>query len=517
MTGTPSLTNIQSFISAHTGLHVDEKDLSATINSRLRHVSLQSPDDYCTFLSSDTPESKHEWKVLYQTITTGESFFFRDKGQFSLLRNTILRELIEHNRDKRTLRLWSAGCSTGEEPYSLAIVVNELIPDIHLWDVTVIGTDINENAVEKASRGIFGDWSFRMVPKDVIATYFIRKKGNYEIEPRIRRMVTFRQGNLIKDNYPDIITGIFDMDLIVCRNVFIYFQPENISLALGKLTKSLRDGGYLLTGHAELQAVPHTGLLPIAYPDSIIFRRSDKAHKKHTELPVNFLPVQNVPIQHIPVQQVPIKKVEKHTALRKPAAQVIPQKSAERATAVRPYIQPSGPIAESKELLNGGKYPQVIEKMRFFLIDNPKQSEAYALLAEAYANTGDLANAASVCKEAIAINPLDTRPYYLLAHISEEYGNHEEGKDMLKRVIYLNPNCVAAYLELSTIYENTGDATKARNLKETALSILESMPPDMEIEFYSGMRAKELLAELKKSHAATGSQRGAHNLKVRKS
>ncbi|MBF0465019.1 MAG: tetratricopeptide repeat protein [Nitrospirae bacterium] len=498
----PSLTNIQSFISAHTGLHVDEKDLNATIHSRLRHVSLQSSDDYCAFLATDSPESRHEWRVLYQKITTGESFFFRDKGQFSLLRNTILKELIEYNKEKRTLRLWSAGCSTGEEPYSLAIVINELIPDIHMWDITVIGTDINESALDKAAKGIFSDWSFRMVPKDVIATYFIRRKGHYEIEPRIRRMVTFKQGNLIKDNYPDIISGIYDMDLIICRNVFIYFQPENITIALNKLTKSLRDGGYLLTGHAELQAVPHHDLMPIAYPDSTIFRRSDKVHKRHTEPLVSFLPPQIIPVQHIPV-----KKSEKHHSHKTPSTYATPQKSAiKRAAAVRP--SPSVLVDEAKALLKDGKYPQVIEKMRFFLIDNPKQSDAYALLAEAYANTGDLTNAAAVCKEAIAINPLDIRPYYLLAHIAAEYGNLEEGKDMLKRVIYLNSGCIAAYLELSAIYEHTGDTAKALKLKDNALSILDSLPPDTEIEFYSGLTVKELLVQLNNSYVAPKAKSG---------
>ncbi|MEO5358159.1 MAG: tetratricopeptide repeat protein [Nitrospirae bacterium YQR-1] len=495
MSNSPSLTTIQSFISAHTGLHVDEKDLNTTISSRLRHVSVDSVDAYCTFLTADTPESKHEWKVLYQTITTGESFFFRDKGQFSLLRNIILKELIEHNRDRRTLRLWSAGCSTGEEPYSLAIVVNELLPDIHLWDISIIGTDINESAIEKAIKGHFSEWSFRMVPKDVISAYFIKRKGHYEIDPHIRRMVNFRQGNLIKDTYPDVIAGICELDLIICRNVFIYFQPENISIALRKLTQSLRHGGYLLTGHAELQAVPLRGLVPVTYPDSTIFKRGEKDHKNPAELPINF-----VPLAHIPVVHIPVKKIEKSTQGKKIHTQAAHQKS----TAVEPIKKKpdirkaSGFMDEANALLEAGQYPKVIEKMKYHLTDNPNSSDAYVLLAEAYANTGDLANAAVACKEAIAINSLDIRPYYLLSHIAQEYGNEEEGKDMLKRVIYLDANCVAAYMELSILYENSGDVLRAEKLKETALNILEKLPSDKKIDFYGSLSAGELLRQLKK-------------------
>ncbi|MBF0321295.1 MAG: chemotaxis protein CheR, partial [Nitrospirae bacterium] len=264
---------MQEFISAQTGLSVTDKDLKSTVTSRMKDLGFDNVTDYCRFLESDSTETKNEWKRLCQIITTGESFFFRDKGQFYLLRNTVLKDIIEANRDRRTLRIWSAGCSTGEEPYSLAITAFELIPDIHLWDVAIIGTDINEDAIDRARRGIYGEWSFRMVNPEITSTYFKRKKGMYELDERIRRMVVFRQGNLIRDTYPDAAAGICDMDLILCRNVFIYFQPDNISLAIGKLAQTLRKDGYLITGHAELQAVTLPGLVPVTYPQSVVYRR----------------------------------------------------------------------------------------------------------------------------------------------------------------------------------------------------------------------------------------------------
>jgi chemotaxis protein methyltransferase CheR len=513
---TLSIAYIQDFISAHTGLSVTDKDLRSTVTSRMKELGFDDVGEYCRFLEADSDETKKEWKRLCQIITTGESFFFRDKGQFYLLRNTVLRDIIEANKDRRTLRIWSAGCSTGEEPYSLAITAFELIPDIHLWDVAIIGTDINEDAIIKARRGLYSDWSFRMVAPDVISTYFKRRKALNELDERIARMVVFRQGNLIRDAYPDATAGICDMDLILCRNVFIYFQPDNISLALGKLSQTLRKGGYLITGHAELQAVELPGLVPVTYPQSVVYRRLiDLPAEQEKPPPTNY-------VNFKPTKQISIINFRKNVKIDKPVS--APQKTADtRAGASgvgaakakakgdpikRAFLPPAeGPYAEAQALYKEGRYPLVIEKTTRFLREHPRHYDAHVLLARAYANTGDLKRAAEACANAVEVDSLRPAPYYMLAHIAEERGKTDEAREMFKRVIYLNSRCVAAYIELGAIYEHEGDIGRGHKLTETAIEILEGLPEGSAVEFYDGMTAGELLAHLRKSNKIKGQRR----------
>lgn len=492
------MSYLQEFISAHTGLSVGDKDLRTTVTSRMKDLGFSHVDEYCRFLETDTHESKDEWKQLCQIITTGESFFFRDKGQFHLIRNTILNNIIDANKDRRSIRIWSAGCSTGEEPYSMAITVLELLPDINHWDVSIIGTDINADSIEKARRGVFSDWSFRMVDPDIIATYFKRRRGMYELDERIVRMVVFRQGNLIRDSYPDASAGIFDIDLIICRNVFIYFQPENIALALGKLSKTLSRGGYLITGHAELQSVKLPGLVPVTYPQSIVYRRL-------IDRPEAEQPTPQSTVIFSPAKQISTINVGKNVKLDRPAS--TPHKTLEAKAAASggkakgSYGQSSGDglFLEAQSLFKEGRYSLVIEKTTKFIKDNPRHYGAHVLMAQAYANTGDLRRAADACAGAIGVASMKIEPYYMLAHIAEEQGKTEDAREMFKRVIYLDANCVAAHIELSAIYERDGDVKRAVKLKESAVAILEGLPAERAIEFYDDVTAGELLAHLKKS------------------
>src|SRR4028118_1611340 len=160
------LQRFQQLIATHTGLQIREQEreaLGRTLLGRARALQLAAPEQYYGLLESGSAHGAAEWKQLIVLLTNQESYFFRDKGQFTLLQERILPELIKANRERRTLRLWSAGCSTGEEPYSLAILVDQLLPQRESWSVFILGTDIEEGALEKARRGIYSPWSFRLV------------------------------------------------------------------------------------------------------------------------------------------------------------------------------------------------------------------------------------------------------------------------------------------------------------------------------------------------------------------
>ncbi|MFA6311055.1 MAG: protein-glutamate O-methyltransferase CheR [Sterolibacterium sp.] len=180
----------------------------------------------------------------------GETYFFRDHGQFDLLRLRLLPALIESRRRARTLRLWSAGCASGEEAYSLAMLVDMLLPERDGWSILILGSDIDETALAKARRGRYGQWSFRMTPPMLRQRYFRRTGDEWALDERIRCMVTFHVVDLIGEPFPG--GELQDMDLILCRNVFIYFGAEVVSTVARKLARALSKGGYLMSGHTEL-------------------------------------------------------------------------------------------------------------------------------------------------------------------------------------------------------------------------------------------------------------------------
>ncbi|MBI4531305.1 MAG: chemotaxis protein CheR [Candidatus Latescibacteria bacterium] len=263
-------------IALHAGLDIPERDgqrFSETTSGRVRSLKLSTPERYYQFLETDTAESRVEWEGLMAQLTVGESYFFRDEGQFALLRNSVLPELIERNIRRRSLRIWSAGCSSGEEPYSLAVLVSEALGGRGDWKVVILGTDINREALEKARRGVYSEWSFRMVEPGLRVRYFHRRGDEWELDMRIREMVTFRSMNILKDPFPDLASDLHSLDLILCRNVFIYFDRDAVSPVLRKFEETLHEGGYLITGHGELHGQKLGRLRTRVFSESVVYQR----------------------------------------------------------------------------------------------------------------------------------------------------------------------------------------------------------------------------------------------------
>ncbi|MBW3584979.1 MAG: tetratricopeptide repeat protein, partial [Cyanobacteria bacterium 0813] len=269
-------------IAAHTGLQIrpqDRSGLCQKLLTRMKAVKIPFPEKYYQMLATPSLESQSEWRELALLLTTNESYFMRDKGQFSLLEKVIFPELIANKRKlhetlgiKPTLRIWSAGCSTGEEPYSLVIILKQLIPDWEKWNILVLGTDINQEVIEKAQRGIYSLWSFRLVDPELQRRYFDRGKIDWKIDRNLRKLVSFSCVNLVTDNFPNIYTDINNMDLILCRNVFVYFENQYISQVLKKFAKTLRPGGYLMTGHAEVHNHVMHDFQPKVFPESVVYQ-----------------------------------------------------------------------------------------------------------------------------------------------------------------------------------------------------------------------------------------------------
>ncbi|VXD19600.1 Chemotaxis protein methyltransferase [Planktothrix serta PCC 8927] len=506
-------------IATQTGLSIRLQDyagLAQKIKMRVKALKLPNPQAYLNLLSTDTPTSQQEWKQLIPLITTIESYFFRDQGQINLLRKVILPELIASRHQTKTLTLWSAGCSTGEEPYTLSILLQQLIPDWVSWNIHILATDVNEEALQKARQGLYTPWSFRMVDLELRNQYFLPQGQNWKINALTQYSVDFFNLNLVKDiyYYPNY-TPIQDVDLIICRNVFVYFAKEYINQVISKFYNVLKPRGYLITGHAELQNQDNLKLFQAKiYPESMIYQRPtidlvQESLRGQENLIVDRVNILDNLLSSSWKSQVHTR-LDQHSDNHQSETSKLPQKSLEEAKRyfknkqygiaiqkAEQFLQTHNSYLRNREL-EIARQEERTENTKNLKAET--QFDAYYLLAQASANLGQYEQATFYCQKAIEIDSLSILTYYLLLHIAQEQEDLAGAKLLSKRIIYLLPSSIPAYLELASIYEMEEDYTRAAKMYNTALELLKSLPPSMAIEHLEGVTAQDLIVFLEKKH-----------------
>ncbi|MDM8541982.1 CheR family methyltransferase [Desulfococcaceae bacterium HSG9] len=482
----------KKIIVERTGLYLrtqDNEKLIQAVNRRTAILKLSSAHEYYCQLSDDSHSQSPEWQKFILMLTTAETFFFRHKGQFGLLRDHILPQILWKHRHDRTMRLWSAGCSTGEEPYSLAMLINELLPDWERWNILLLGTDINASAIAKAKTGIYGDWSFRMVDPDIKKRYFKYKSG-WVIDRHIRAMVTFRTGNLRQDPFPDTASQIYDIDLILCRNVFIYFTFEAISAVVKKFCAALTDEGFLMTGYNELHGQNLHNLKARSFQTSTIYQQNNVTKSQMPGITSKAKSSQSVKIGQsgTALTAPPNNRFAPHVT----GDFLITHSQSDKKPASEP--QPSNNFTVSIEtgLPEKADVRAIDKSAKVTPDDTADKIEALYLKAKSYANSGKLAKAITFCRQIMAMENSDINSCYLLACIMQEKGEPETAKKYLKRIIYFHPDYIAAYVELAALYEAEHDFKWAKKMWLTALNLLAQVSPDDLIAPYDQVRALTL-------------------------
>ncbi len=220
------------------------------------------------------PDSDPEIQAFVSRMAVGETSFFRNQPQFEALATQVLPGLIDARTAASDLRLrvWSAGCSSGEEPYSIAILLAELIPDWQQWDIRILGTDLNPFALRRAGDALYSEWSFRETDPEILARYFKRVAKLWRLDHPCRAMVSLRRLNLATDPIPDAELGIDDLDLILCRNVTIYFDRALTERLAQSFFETLAPGGWLIVGHTEPDTQTYDRFEVHEFPDTIVYR-----------------------------------------------------------------------------------------------------------------------------------------------------------------------------------------------------------------------------------------------------
>jgi chemotaxis protein methyltransferase CheR len=286
------LAVLSDLVGRWTGLHFPQERYAELERGLVRaskdfgHGGTSSFVNFCL----TTPElTADQVQTLAWHLTIGETYFLRGGQTFGVLEREVLPEFLLARKDgERQLRLWSAGCAGGEEPYSLAITVSRLVPDLSNWNMTILATDINTRALQKANEGIYSNWSFRDTPDWLRPQFFAKtSSGDWAIRPEIKRRVTFSYLNLAADPYPSLATNTNAMDIIFCRNVLMYFSADTMRRVVGRLHDALREGGCLFVAPSEASHEFFPQFERVATQGEIYYRKdgAGASHAHHSARP----------------------------------------------------------------------------------------------------------------------------------------------------------------------------------------------------------------------------------------
>ena len=267
---------LRDFVHEQFGIFYDDtqrSSLRSRLAGRLTLLGLLSFEDYYRHLRF-APERAVELGHMVSHLTNNETYFFREQAQLQVLADRVLGSLKERKSKsgERSLRLLSAGCSTGEEALTLAMIVYESAQFFWNWDVKVFGMDLDPEALDKANRGLYHQNSLRTVTPEKLERYFLRDGKAVRVKDTIRRLVNLRQGNLLE---AESYRGLFPLDVIFCRNVLIYFSDGAIRRAVRQFHDALAPGGYLFLGHAESLARITNAFTPIRFQGALVYQKAE--------------------------------------------------------------------------------------------------------------------------------------------------------------------------------------------------------------------------------------------------
>ena len=468
------LVRFSDFLAARIGLFFPpnrRQDLALGIKAAARYLGCDRAEQ-CIRQLMLAPLAREQIEILASHLTVGETYFFREKKSLVVLENHLLPELIRDRRQQGQLhlRIWAAGCASGEEAYTLAILLSRLIADLEDWQIHILATDINPLALQKAARGLYGKWSFRETPPESIARYFVRRDRRWEILPHLKGMVTFAYHNLVADPYPALANQTNAMDLILCRNVLMYFAAAQARKVLYNLGKSLVEGGWLIVSLTETSMVRFSPLVTVNFPGATVYRKDSGAKQIEPGAACpGFLPVVNL-----------VDKEMGRPALPRPQDRLParPTRLPEVMPAPVPEPPAPGSGAEVTAAIGAGALAEGVE--------------ALVRRARSCADLGDLAAALSWCEQAVAADRLNPAWHYLVAAILQEQDALAEAVLSLRKAIYLDQDFIMAHFALGHLTLRQGNARGARKHFDNVLALLDGYPPDQPLPEAEGITAGRL-------------------------
>jgi len=494
------ISDLSDFVRSQTGLYFPKekwRDLNRGVKTALQELveepSVREDTASCIqWLLSSTLTNK-QLDTLVGHLTIGETFFFRDKNIFQVLKDHILSGWIKSSQVRgKSVRFFSAGCCTGEEPYSIAMLIDQMMPKLKDWEITILATDINPRFLQKAEQGVYTRWSFRDTPDEILEKYFKKQADNrYEISTHLKDMVNFCQLNLAERTYTSALNNNA-MDVIFCRNVLMYFAPDLRGEVIKRLTNSLVEGGWLIVSPSEAAFVQQLGLNAVRFPGAVLHR---KGPPRKEDLEPRFSKTRSDSLPYPVVSSLCRKQSGDKETNRKRLRRKTDKKRGKR------HVQPKQDIyQESVNLYKKGRYEESVEKLTTLLSNSKNsngtfllKSESMALLSKSLANLGKLDEAQKWSEKAVNTGKLNPGHHYLLATICHEQGRLTESIKSLKHALYLDPRFVLAHFALGNLTRQQDKINESGKHYKNVLSLLLPMDHEEILPYSEGMTAGRLM------------------------
>ncbi|MFP5502239.1 MAG: CheR family methyltransferase [Candidatus Sericytochromatia bacterium] len=447
-----------AFVEARFGLQVDDRhtdQLAEVLAERLVATGHRHAGPYLARLAEGW---ERELAALAGALTIPETYFFRQAEQFEALLAVALPDRLEARADERRLEILSAGCASGEEAYTMAMLLQERRPELSDWDVRLMGVDLNPVVIEKAREGLYSAWSLRATPEAFRKRYFKPEDKRFALDPAIKARVRFETRNLIAPDAELWQAGRYDV--IFCRNVLIYLSPAATETLIAHFTRALAPGGYLFLGAAESLR----GL-------------TQRYHLRHTH-GTFYYQLKGTEPREVQAEAVSLPPPERLPQLAPDDSWVEAiGRASERigrldAPAAAPAPRVVDPIARALECFREDRFEEALALLRALPPEGGRDPDATLLLAAVLTNMGQLAEAERVLEEVLAADDLSPGAHYLFALCREHAGDPEGARRHDEMAIYLDPRFAMPQLHLGLLAKRAGNRPAAKRAIGQALALL---------------------------------------------
>ncbi len=497
MTTALSSADIERFragIALRLGIWFDDQKFEylAGVLERRVEATADVPARYLNTLEKPG-QGQTELREVARELTVGETYFFRHTDQFRAFSEVALPSRLAARGVTKQLRLLSAGCSSGEEAYTLAILSRELLTDPG-WDVSIEGVDVNPNAVERARAARYSQWALRETPARVQEQYFVTEGREHVLSRAVQRGVRFEEGNLVADDSwaPE------SFDVIFCRNVLMYFTQENARRVVQRFSRALAPGGFLFLGHAEnLRGLSHDFELHHTHATFYYQRRAalggSSVAFRSLELPEAPVPRSALALDWASTWLETVQRSSDRI-------RALTDGAAEESRAL-PVIAPLAPrldLSLALELLSHERFAEALEVLTKMPATSAQDADAVLLRAALLTHCGQLEAAEQACADLLVLDGLNCGAHYLLALCQERQADPRAAIEHAQIASYLDPSFAMPHLHLGLMARRMGEReTAQRELTQAALLLQREEPARLLL--FGGGFSREGLAALCRS------------------
>jgi chemotaxis protein methyltransferase CheR len=426
-----------------------------------------------------------EFNTLARELTVGETYFFRNIEQFRVLGEVVLPERMSAHPATPTLRLLSAGCASGEEPYTIAMVAKETISD-PCWEVDIRAVDLNPAVLQKAERAHYSAWALRETPAEFQSKWFRASGQEIVLDDSIRNAVRFSPGNLASED-PELWRPQ-GYDAIFCRNVLMYFSPEQMRAVVARIAQSLAPGGFLFLGHAEtLRGVSDRFHLRHSHGTFYYTVKDDSEIADHPPIQIvpRWYPASPSPVA---LDQAWYDTICKATAR---VAALVPGATAADSPISPPPV--AWDVAPAFDLLAQERFTDALIHVRNRPDAATRDPDILLLEAALLTHSGQLAAAEDACLQLLLVDEFNAGAHYVLALCREHFGQLNRAIEHDRVAAYLDPQFAMPRLHLGLLAGRNGDVSTARGELQQALALLKTEDPSRLLLFGGGFNREALM------------------------